>query len=292
VVRKADGALVRALGEADISRLQAVGWIPPQEHVVKAADGVTDLWVTLYLPYNFDPSRQYPVVEYIYAGPQTIRRPLDFADQSAVPYAPRYDQFNRALANLGFVVLVLDARGTPGRSQAFQDVVYRNWGQFEIDDHATAIRQLGARLKFMDLTRVGVWGASWGGHFAFRALTQASDLYKAGICRVPAFNPRRIMLHETYLGMPRENKAGYDAADAFALAPRLKGELLLIGAMNDAGTQADLLQMSEILIRRGKQHRTLSYPYAGHGPTNQINEYDMELKKRFFIEHLMRQGAP
>ncbi len=286
VLRKTDGTFIRTLGEADISRLKAVGWVAPKEYIVKAADGTTDLWVTMYFPYNFDPNKKYPVVEYIYAGPQMTMRPMTFGDGAV---RGRSANFNRALANLGFVVLILDARGTPERSKAFQDTVYMNWGQFEIADHAGAIRQLGRQLKFMDLERVGIFGGSWGGHFAFRALTQAPDLYKAGISQVPGFNMRRVTLYETYLGMPQENKAAYDAADAFPLASKLQGDLLLLGGTNDTSTESDLFKMSETLIRLGKQHQTMSYPNTSHGPAGKTAEYDMELKKQFFVEHLMNQ---
>ncbi len=292
VLRKADGTLVGTLGEADISPLRQVGWVAPQEHVVKAADGVTDLWATLYFPYNFDPNRKYPVVEYIYGGPQSAKRPLDFLAASN-SMAPRYGRFNRALANLGFVVVTIDGRGTPERSKAFHDVVYRNFGRFEIADHAGAIRQLGARLKFLDLDRVGIWGVSWGGQFAFRALTQAADLYKVGICQNPNFDPRRFTLYEPYLGLPRENPTGYEEADALTLAPKLKGEVLLAGGLNDTGMVGDLFQMSDRLIRLGKQHRMMAYPYMGHAISdNGMSEYDLEMKKRFLVEHLMPPGQP
>lgn len=286
VLRKADGTLIRTLGEADISRLKAVGWVPPKEYVVKAADGVTDLWATMYFPYNFDPSKKYPIVELIYGGPQTTMRPMDFM---ASGVAAVWKNYSRAFANLGFIGLTLDARGTPGRSKAYHDVVYRNFGQFEIADHAGAIRQLGERLEFLDLERVGVWGGSWGGTFAFRALTQAPELYKAGISSIPGYSSHNTTLYEVYLGMPQENKAAYDAADVFPLAPKLKGELLMVGGINDAATQGDLFKMSETLIRLGKQHEAMSYPNTSHGGRgNLTDEYDMELRKRFFVKHLMK----
>lgn len=286
-LRRSDGTLVRSLREADISALREVGWVPPQEHVVKAADEVTDLWVTLYLPYDFDSNKKYPVVEYIYGGPQTIARALDFADQAFDDRFPQDDHFNRALANLGFIVLTLDARGTPGRSKAFQDYVVGRFGQFEIADHAVALRQLADRLSFLDLTRIGVWGWSWGGQFAFRALTQAPELYKFGICGWPAFDLHRFMLYEIYLGIPQGHSHDYRVADTFALAPRLQGHVLLIGGMNDPSTQADLFKMSEALIRLGKQHQMMCYPYCGHGASGLTAEYDMELKKNFFLQHLL-----
>lgn len=287
-LRAADGKLVRVLAEANIDHLREFGWVAPKEYVVKAADGETDLWATLYFPNNFDPEKRYPVVEYIYAGPQTTWRPMDFGDDLG-PFGAllgRAVNFPKALAQLGFLVVILDGRGTPERSKAFHDTIYMNWGQFEIDDHAGALRQLGQRLPFMDLDRVGVMGASWGGHYALRAMTQAPGLYKVGISQVPGYSSRRFILYEVYLGMPQENKAAYDAADALALAPLLKGDLLQIGGINDTGTQADLFQMSERLIRLGKQHRMMVYPNTGHGAMGKTAEYDMELKKRYFIEKL------
>jgi dipeptidyl aminopeptidase/acylaminoacyl peptidase len=284
VLRKADGTLVSTLGEADLSPLKKVGWVPPREYVVKAADGKTDLWATMYFPYNFDPNRKYPVVEYIYGGPQTAMRPMDFA-ANAGPIG-RFLNYNRALANFGFLVVTLDARGTPGRSKAFHDVIYRNWGNFEIADHAGAIRQLGAKLPFMDTTRVGIQGASWGGHYAFRALTQAPELYKVAVAEFPGFDPRSLTLYEVYLGMPQDNKALYDAADAFALAPRVKGKLLMNSGTNDTGTIKDLFKMSEQLVRLGIQHDVMVYPNTGHGAFGKSGEYNAELKLRYFIEHL------
>jgi dipeptidyl-peptidase-4 len=283
-LRAADGRLVRLLGEADTSLLESIGWTPPKEYVVKAADGVTDLWVTVNFPYDFDPSKKYPAVEYIYGGPQTAERPMSFVHPGG-SFARIYN-FTRALAQLGFITLTLDARGTPERSKAFHDAIYMNWGQFEIEDHAGAIRQLGAQHSFFDLDRVGIWGLSWGGHFAFRAMTQAPDLYKAGIAHVPGFDSRAFILYEVYLGMPQANKAVYDAADTFPLAPKLEGELLLSGGLNDTGTQKDLFRMSEALIRLGKQHRQFSFPNASHAVMGKSAEYDMEMKKQFFIETL------
>ena len=284
-LRTVDGELIDVLAEADVSRLEAAGWVPPREYVVKAADGETDLWVTVYFPNDFESSRKYPVVEYIYAGPQTTWRPMDFGDAVPTVLAASMN-FPRALAQLGFIVVSLDARGTPERSKAFHDTVYMNWGQFEIDDHAGALRQLGQRLPFIDLDRVGIMGGSWGGHFTFRALTQASDVYKAGISSMPGYDSRRFTLYETYLGMPQDNPAGYDAADALNLAPQLKGALLQIGGINDTGTQADVFKMSELLIRLGKQHEMFIYPNTGHGVIGATGRYDLDLKKRFFIDQL------
>jgi dipeptidyl aminopeptidase/acylaminoacyl peptidase len=278
-LRRADGTLVTTLGEASLDRLRRVGWTPPREYVVKAADGSTDLWVTMYLPFDFDSTRTYPVVEFLYAGPQIAVRPTTFTE-------PGPAQYNRALANLGFVVVTLDARGTPGRSKAFHDVVFRKWGTFEIADHAGAIRQLGARLPFMDLTRVGIWGRSWGGHYALRALAQAPDLYVAASVEVPGFDPVGNQLYETYLGLPQQNAALYDQANAILLAPKVRGHLRLMSALSDVATFPETMRMSEELVRLGFQHELSIFANSGHGQVGQTARYNDEQRTQFFVRHL------
>ncbi len=294
VLRRADGELVRTLGEADISRLREAGWTPPREVVVKAADGQTDLWVTMYLPHDFDPARRYPVVEYIYGGPQTTTRPMDFGGD---PFGlgsdfSRMANFNRALANMGFVVVILDARGTPGRSKAFHDVIVKNWGKPVVADHAAAIRQLIDRFDFLDGDRVGIMGASWGGYYSTRAILEEPDLYKVSISEVPGYDMYAFHLYEPYLGMPQQNRDHYEAGNVFRMAPNLKGQLLLIGGINDTGTQADLFQMSETLVRAGIQHDMMIYANTGHGALGQTGEYNFELKKDYFVKHLLTAPPP
>lgn len=280
-LRRTDGTLVRVLGEANIDRLRRVGWTPPREYVVKAADGNTDLWVTMYLPFDFDSTRTYPVVEFLYAGPQIAVRPVTFGDPG-----PSTSTYNRALANLGFVVVTLDGRGTPGRSKAFHDVVYRAWGTFEIADHAGAIRQLGARLPFLDLTRVGIWGRSWGGHYALRALAQAPDLYGAASVEVPGFDPVGNQLYETYLGLPQQNAALYDQANAILLAPKVRGHLRLMSGLSDVATFPETMRMSEELVRLGLQHDLSVFANSGHGQAGQTARYNDEQRTLFFVRHL------
>ena len=294
VLRRADGELVLALSEADISRLEEVGWAPPREVVVKAADGQTDLWATMYFPYDFNPARRYPVVEYIYGGPQTTIRPMDFGGD---PFGlgsdfARMANFNRALANMGFIVVILDARGTPGRSKAFHDVIVKNWGKPVVADHAAAIRQLIERFDFLDGDRVGIMGASWGGYYSTRSILEEPGVYKVGISEVPGYDMYAFHLYEPYLGMPQQNRDHYEAANVFRMAPTLKGRLLLIGGINDTGTQADLFQMSETLVRARIQHDMMVYANTGHGALGQTGEYNFELKKDYFVKHLLTAPVP
>ena len=138
----------------------------------------------------------------------------------------------------------------------------------------------------MDMDRVGIMGASWGGHFTFRALVQAPDVYKAGIAEVPGYDSRGLTLYEVYLGMPADDKEIYDKADALQLAPQLKGKLLMTGGLNDTGTQKDYYKMSEALIRAGIQHDTMTYPNSGHGYLGKSADYNYVLKKNWLIEQL------
>lgn len=287
VLRSAAGEELQVLGESDISALEQVGYVPSKEYVVKAADGQTDLWVTVHFPHDFDPSKKYPVIQHIYGGPQVAKRAMDFGLPAALPPGMA-DQFHftRALAQHGFLVVTLDGRGTPGRSKAFQDAIYRSWGTFEIDDHAGAIRQLAAKESFVDLDRVGITGGSWGGHYTFRALVQAPDVYTCGISECPGYDSRAMTLYEPYLGLPADNKALYDTADALQLAPRLTGKLLQTGGTNDTGTQGEFYRMSEALVRAGIQHDTMAYPNAGHGFSGASGRYNNQLKLDWFIRQL------
>jgi len=286
VLRSVDGKLLQTLSTADIALLEQTGYTPSKEFVVKAADGETDLWATLHYPYDFDPSQKYPLVESIYGGPQTTWRTMDLAAQPRIPGAESLLNHPRALTAHGFLVLTLDGRGTPGRSKAFHDTIYRNWGNFEIADHAGAIKQLAERESYIDLERVGIMGGSWGGHYTFRALVQAPDVYKAGIAEMPGLDSRAFTLYEVYLGLPADNAELYDNADVLRLAPQLTGDLLLIGGANDTGTQKDFFRMSEALIRAGIQHDAFTYPNTGHGALGASGRYNNELKLRWLKRHL------
>jgi len=287
VLRKADGELLQVLAEADIRRLEQIGWVASKEYVVKAADGETDLWVTVHFPYNFDPDKKYPVFENIYAGPQVMKRDMDFGANATDLGNWEMKNFPRALAQLGFLAISMDGRGTPGRSKAFHDTIYRNWGNFEIADHAGAITQLAEQLPSVDLDRVAVSGGSWGGHYTFRALTQAPEVYKFGIPEVPEYDSRAHTWYEPYLGgVPADNKDVYDTADALLLAPKLKGKMLQITGANDVSTQNQFFQLSEALIRLGIHHDNMIYPNVEHHFFGTTARYNNNLKRMWLTTHM------
>ncbi len=203
-LRSADGKPRQTLSRADIEALKELKWRPPEEFIVKAADGKTDLYGVIYQPWDFDPNRKYPVIEYIYNGPQGSVLPRAFADE--------WQQL-RALAQLGFIVFIVEGRGTVGRGKAFQDVVYGNIGRHEIPDHVTALKQLAARRPYMDLSRVGIYGLSWGGYMTLRAMLLAPDVYHVGIatCPVADLHSLAIMPLEPYMGLAQKRAYAQDA---------------------------------------------------------------------------------
>lgn len=266
VVRRADGSLIGTVLEADAGGFTASGQPFPEEIRVKAADGKTDLHGVLYKPRGFDPEKRYPLVEYVYGGPQLRLTPDRFCP------AAGWASFPPALAQRGYLVLVVDARGTPGRSKAFHDAVMGDWGGHVVADHRAALLQLIAERAYIDPTRIGVMGRSWGGHFALRLMAEAPDVYKAAVSIVPSFDARAGILYEPYLGLPGANAAAYDEATIFRLAPKVNGPLLLVGTTLDTSTLIDVMKMTDALIDADRTFDLLIFPEQEH----QILGHDLD----------------
>ncbi len=278
-LRSADGKLIETLTRATIDDRQATGWTAPEPVVVKAADGATDLWGLLFKPLNFDPNRKYPVVEYIYGGPQTVNVPYRFAQGG----------FPQAIAALGFVVWVVDGRGTPERGKAFQDVVYGKFGQQEIPDHAAAIRQVMATRPYMDSTRVGIFGGSWGGYMTIRALVTAPDLYRVGAAMYPVVEMFDHMAAaiEPYMGTPLSNPEGYRAGSSTDRVEKITGRLLLIHGTSDVNaTFSATMKMVEALTRAGKLYDLVVLPEQNHGVAGTSGRYMLDRLWQHLVEHL------
>ena len=173
VLRDASGRIVKELQRADISRLRTAGWQPPISFTVKARDGKTDLYGLMFRPSAFDSTKKYPIVNNIYPGPQTG----SVGGRSFS--ASRGDC--QALAELGFIVVQLDAMGTPYRSKSFHDAYYGNMGDNGLPDQVAAMRQLAERYPWIDLERAGIYGHSGGGYAAADAMLRYPDFFKVGI---------------------------------------------------------------------------------------------------------------
>jgi dipeptidyl aminopeptidase/acylaminoacyl peptidase len=258
-VRDWTGRVLVEVERADITRLLATGWTAPERFCVKAADGETDIYGLLYRPRDFDPSKSYPVVDTIYPGPQVNR-----VDPCFDPGGMGVDA--EPLAALGFVVVAVDGRGTPGRSKAFHDASYgRVADAGSLDDHVAALRELGASRPWMDLDRVGAMGHSGGGFATMRALLTHPDTFKVGASLSGWHDARFFNMGfiETYDGA--NNPEAYARSSNVEIADRLEGELLLVhGEMDDQVHVDHTLRLADRLIKAGKDFEMLIVPGAEH----------------------------
>lgn len=296
VLRSTDGRLIATLETADATALYAMGWRPPEPFVAKAADGVTDLYGLLYKPTRFDLGLRYPVIEHLYGGPQTTVAPRTFMEavMSRNLYAER---------ELGFVIVVMDARGTVQRSKAFQDHLYRNFADWMIEDHVAVLKQLGARHAFMDLERVGAQGHSYGGYGSARALLARPDFYKVAVSSAGSHNLQGMYPMDMYTGPPLfsdggavnpngiEIPANLKDADNATLAERLRGKLMLAyGDLDENAYPAVTLQFADALIKANKSFDLLYLPNRSHDFSRDV--YFIRRTWDYFVEHLMGAEPP
>ena len=258
-VRDWAGRVLVELERADISKLTAIGWTPPERFRVKAADGVTDIYGVLYRPRGFDPGQRYPVVDSVYPGPNVTR-----VDPCFDPGGMGLDA--EPIAALGFVVVAMDGRGTPGRSKAFHDASYGHLADAGcLADHVAALRQLAQTRPWMDLDRVGAFGHSGGGFATVRAMLDFPEVYKAGVALSGShdaryFNPGFV---EAYDGA--DNPEAWARASNVDIADRLAGKLLLIhGEMDDQVHPDHTLRLADRLIAADKDFELLIVPGAEH----------------------------
>ncbi len=244
---------------------------------------MTPLHGVLYKPWDFDPSKRYPVIDCIYAGPFISVVPWTFVG-NATPLTAG------SLAQMGFVTVVLDARGSPGRGKAFQDVNYGRVGQTEIPEHVAGIQQAAASRPYMDLSRVGIYGHSWGGYFALRGMLTAPTFFKAGYAGAPGALEEEAIINEPNLGLPSENKAGYEAGSNVLLAANLQGALKMMHGTSDVNASlSTTMRMAQALIRAGKHFDLLIMPGEPHSPEEPAFRYYLDDVRLFFVKEL---GAP
>ncbi len=299
-----DGNAIAIMKDRDALRLHSIGWSPPEEFCVKAADGDTDIYGVLFLPPSFDSSKAYPLVECIYAGPQCQAHPNSFelstrdllSLPSMVPEGTPRSTFGtraQALAQLGFVTLVLDGRGTPGRSRDYQQVARGKMGQYEIADHSAAIRQVAASRPWIDLTRVGVCGGSWGGYMAIRALLQGADLYRVGVAAAPVAGHDDNWAGCTPLhGHPDAAPDAYRLGGNLSIADQLTGKLLLIHGSHDKNSPfASSMKLVHAFARAGKPVDLLFLADMGHVPRGWEVPYVYGMEARYLVEHLGPEGV-
>lgn len=282
-----DGRVIRVLEEADVSRLREIGWSPPEVFKVKARDGLTDIYGVIFKPSSFDPSKKYPIIDHIYPGPQV---------GSVGPWWFTTGGEERALAELGFIVVEIDHLGTPLRSKAFHDNYYGNFIDNGIPDHIAAIKQLAARHAFIDLDRVGIYGHSGGGFASTAAILRYPDFFKVAVSTAGNHDNRSYNIYwaEKYQGLlvrdTLRKTDNFEASATKTYANNLKGKLLLMhGDMDDNVHPAMTIQLVDALIKANKDFDFLLLPDRAHG----LNEpYVIRKRWDYFVRHLLGQEPP
>ena len=260
------GKLIKHLAISDIESWHAAGWNYPESFYTTAADGVTSLYGLMYKPSDFDASRKYPLIEYVYPGPITFTAPKIFIPNDK----------NQALSELGFIVIVMDGRGTLGRGKSFQDFSYANFGQYELIDHVAAIEQLAEKHGFIDRSRVGIYGRSAGGYAAARGVLQYPDVYHVGVAICGHHDYRKYNWYwvEQYCGLPENNAANYAQQANAALAKNLQGKLMLIhGTMDDNVFPDHTVQLADALISENKNVDICMVPTQRHEFEGRYEEF-------------------
>jgi dipeptidyl aminopeptidase/acylaminoacyl peptidase len=289
VLRDRSGRVLTTLEEADFSRLTAQGWRFPVPFEALARDGVTPVHGLLFFPSDFDEGTSYPVVDYIYPGPQVgpIR-----SRQGSVAQGGNA----AALAELGFIVFQIDALGTPLRDKAFHDAYYGNMRDNGIPDHIAAMRQLATRYPQMDLDRVGIFGHSGGGFSSTDAILSYPDFFKVAVSTAGNHDNRSydFTWGEKYHGLLKRNPDGTDSFDSQAnqnIAHRLKGKILFMyGTLDDnVHPNANLLVM-DALIDANKDFDLVVMPNRNHGFSNE--PYVIRRTWDYFVRHLKGEEPP
>ncbi len=274
--RTEDGKLICTLENADISALKEAGWNAPQRFVAKGRDGKTDIHGIIIRPTNHDPSKSYPILEDIYAGPHSAFVPKSFMAVSNM----------HAMAELGFIVVKIDGMGTSHRSKAFHDVAWKNLGDSGFPDRIKWIKAAAAKDPSMDLSRIGIYGGSAGGQSSTRALLAHPDFYKVAVSDCGCHDNRvdKIWWNEQWMGWPIGPH--YEEQSNVTQAHRLEGKLLLIvGEMDENVDPASTMQVVDALIKADRDFDLLVIPGAGHGAAG--TKYGRRRQADYFVRHLL-----
>jgi dipeptidyl aminopeptidase/acylaminoacyl peptidase len=274
------GEIVHNVSKAEITMLLDEGWVPPMTFEAIGRDNSTKIYGALWLPTHFDPHKKYPVIDHSYTGPHTHMFPKSFRTSIA--------RDNQALAELGFIVMMVDGMGSYGRSKAFHDVSYRNMGM-NLKDHVLAIEQLSERYPWFDGDRVGIFGHSAGGYDAGHGMLQFPETYKVGVASSADhdFRMEKAWWPEMYMGWPVDSL--YDQVSNITMADRLEGKLLLVhGGLDDNVNPSATFKLAEALVDADKEFDLLILPSQRHGYSDtQHGRYFTKKRWNYFVKHLL-----
>ena len=283
------------LEEADLSLLYEAGYKMPERFTVKAADGVTDLYGAMYKPFNFDPEKKYPIIEYVYPGPQVEANNISWSSSML-----RVDR----LAQIGFIVITVGNRGGhPDRSKWYHNYGYGNLRDYGLEDQKTAVQQLAARYPWIDGTRVGIHGHSGGGFMSTAAILTYPDFYTAAVsCSGNHDNSiyNRWWSEQHHGIMEKISEQGdttfvYSIKTNPEIASNLKGHLMLVtGDIDNNVHPANTIRVVDALIKANKRFDFLMLPGQRHG-YGDMNEYFFYRMADYFSEWLLgdsQRGRP
>jgi len=283
--KTSDNSTVATVERGDASELAKTGWQAPEVFTAKGRDGKTDIWGVIIRPTNFDPSKRYPVIENIYAGPQG-----SFVPKSFLPYSSMMAQ-----AEIGFIVVQIDGMGTANRSKAFHDVAWKNLGDAGFPDRILWHKAVAAKYPWYDISRVGIYGGSAGGQNSLGGLLFHPDFYKVAVSYAGCHDNRmdKIWWNEQWMGWPIGPQ--YSASSNVDNAYRLQGELLLVvGEMDTNVDPSSTMQVVSKLIKANKNFDLLVVPGANHGAArgDRYATYGAHKQYDFFVRHLLGVNPP
>jgi dipeptidyl aminopeptidase/acylaminoacyl peptidase len=272
------GKVLLEMSKADVAGLIKMNWSAPEAFSALGKDGKSMIYGLLWKPTTFDPSKKYPIIDNSYTGPHGQIVPRTFLRGINVN--------NQSLAELGFIVMMVDGLGTGMRSKEFHQHSYKRMG-YNLEDHVRAIRQLSQKHTWIDTTRVGIFGHSAGGYDAGHALVQYPDFYKVAVASSADhdFRMEKAWWPEMYMGWPVDS--AYHQQSTITMAGNLKGKLLIThGGIDENVNPSATFKLAEMLIRADKPFDMLILPSQRHGYTGQHQYYFTKRRWNYFVEHL------
>jgi len=279
-LRQTDGKLLRWL-EKNENLLAAYNLVTPKFITVKTSDDGTPLNAWMMKPANFDSTKKYPVIMFCYSGPG--------AQHVVNQWAGRRYLWHQLMTEKGFITFSIDSRGTGGRGKKFKNLVYGDLGKWSTHDQIEGAKYLGS-LPYVDAGRIGIWGHSGGGYLTAMAMTKGARYFKVGIARAPVtdFRLYDTIWTERYMGLPKDNAAGYKSASVMTYADKLQGKLYLVHGMADDNVHMqNTVQLQEVLQAANKQFEVMYYHGRNHaisGGNTQLHLHT--LMTNYFLDHL------
>ncbi|MBJ7881516.1 S9 family peptidase [Gelidibacter salicanalis] len=277
VLREAKtGKIAAELTSAEVSDVVSKGWQAPEPFQLIGKDGKTTIYGAIWKPTNFDSTKSYPIIDHSYTGPHTQVFPKSF-DRAFT---------NQSLAELGFIVMMVDGLGTSERSKEFHNHSYKNMGN-NLEDHVLAITYLGEQYPWIDTNHVGIFGHSAGGYDTGRALLAFPEVYKVGVASSADhdFRMEKAWWPEMYQGWPVDST--YHEVSNITNAKNLRGKLLLVhGGIDENVNPSATFKLAEALVKADKDFDLLIFPSQRHGYQGKVRNYFTKKRWNYFVEHL------